>query len=159
MRSKSHAKAREEAVRHPALVDPLTGLASRLHFDLVYDYFFDAGDRGMTFTVMLLSCGADATSDTRIKSIGEVLGQTTRTSDLVSHIDGLYVLVLVGTSLPGSRIVADRLETALDQAALGAASFGLASYATHPTSSAALLDAAEHALLEAESAGGGVQFA
>ena len=48
---------------------------------------------------------------------------------------------------------------ALDQAALGAASFGLASYATHPTSSAALLEAAEHALLGAESAGGGVQFA
>ncbi len=160
MLSEDHARARREAVRHPALVDPLTGLANRLCFDLVYNYFFEAGDRGMTFTVMLLSGGpVDEISDARIKSIGEVVASTTRTADLASHVaEGRYVVLLVGTNLPGSRIVADRIEMALDREDLGPASFGVAAFASHPKDSTALLEAAENALLAAESAGGGVEF-
>jgi GGDEF domain-containing protein len=43
MLSRDHLEARAEASRHPALTDPLTGLASRLHFELVYGYLFAAG--------------------------------------------------------------------------------------------------------------------
>ena len=133
---------------------------TKLHFDLVYNYFFEASDRGMTFAVMLLSGGPVAEpSDARIKSIGELVTESTRTADLSSHVaEGRYVVLLVGTNLPGSRIVADRIEMALDREGLGPASFGVASYASHPKDSTALLEAAEHALLTAESAGGGVEF-
>ena len=114
----------------------------------------------MTFTVMLLSGGpVDEISEARIKSIGEVVARATRTADLASHVEeGRYVVLLVGSNLPGSRIVADRIEMALDREDLGAASFGVAAYASHPKDSTALLEAAENALFAAESAGGGVEF-
>ena len=160
MLSSDHARAREEAAAHPALTDPKTGLANRLHFELVYRYMFEAGDRGMAFTIMLVSCGIDDTStDDQIKTIGQAVEQTTRNSDLVSHIGGgRYVVLLLGTNLPGARIAADRVESALDGAVPGPVSLGLAAYTSHLKDSSELLDATERALVAAEESGGGVEF-
>ena len=61
MLGREHAQGREHAIGHPAVTDPQTGLANSLHFELVYSYLFAAGNRGVTFTVMLLSVGEGIT--------------------------------------------------------------------------------------------------
>ncbi len=50
---------RDHAIGHPALTDRPTGLANRLHFELVYSYLFQAADRGVVMTVLLLSFGSE----------------------------------------------------------------------------------------------------
>lgn len=145
---------------HPALIDAQTGLANRLHFDLVYDYMFEAGDRGMPFTVMLVSAGADGqTPPKTIRELGEAVERTTRNADLVSHVGGgRYVVLLLGTNLPGGRIAADRVEVALKGLAPGAVCFGLTAYNESVKNSQDLLRATDTALLAAEASGGGVEF-
>ncbi len=156
-KSNAHGYARS----HPALIDAQTGLANRLHFDLVYDYMFEAGDRGMPFTVMLVSAGADETTPSKaIRELGEAVQRTTRNSDLVSHVgSGRYVVLLLGTNVQGGRIAADRVEVALKGIAPGAVCFGLTAFSESFASSQELLRAADTALLAAEAAGGGVEFA
>jgi GGDEF domain-containing protein len=154
MLSTDHVQAQIDALAHPSLIDPQTGLANRLHFELVYSYLFEAGDRGMAFTVMLVATGATAPDGMR--EAGAAIRRVTRTSDLVSHIaDGRFVVLLLGTNLQGARIVADRVETAL---AGTSPSFGLASYSSQMDASLDLLRAAERALAAAVAAGGGVEF-
>lgn len=146
---------------HPALTDARTGLANSLHFDLVYNYLFEAGDRGLPFTVMLVSAGADDSSPSGvIRDIGQAIHATTRTSDLVSHMGaGRFVVLLLGTNLQGGRIAADRIETALGDSAPGSVCFGLAAYSDEMKDAQALLRSADTALLAAEASGGGVEFA
>jgi len=50
---------RDHAIGHPALTDRPTGLANRLHFELVYSYLFQAADRGVAMTVLLFSFGSE----------------------------------------------------------------------------------------------------
>lgn len=160
MLTSDHPEADAYARAHPALTDSQTGLANRLHFDLVYNYLFEAGNRGMPFTVMLVSAGADeSTPSNVVRALGQAVEKTTRNSDLVSHVgSGRYVVLLLGTNLQGGRIAADRVEMALEGLAPGPVSFGLAAYAEHFKSSQELLQAADTALLTAEAAGGGVEF-
>ena len=152
----------EHAIGHPALTDSHTGLGNGLHFDLVYSYLFAAvaGDRGITFTVMLLSVGPpDSLPEERLRAVGQKILATTRDSDLVAHVGrGRYVVLLLGTNLQGARIAADRVEMALRETVSGAPSFGLAAYNTKMKDSSELLQAADTALLAAEAAGGGVEF-
>ena len=159
MLGRKHAQGREHAIGHPALTDSQTGLANRLHFELVYSYLFAAGNRGLSFTVMLLSVGGpDAVPASRLRSLGERVQKTTRDSDLVAHVGrGRYVVLLLGTNLQGARIAADRVEVALvgDE---GALSMGLAVYSPDMKDSSELLEAADKALLKAEAAGGGIEF-
>lgn len=153
----------DEVLGHPALTDARTGLANRLHFELVYRYLFAAGDRGMAFTVMLLSTGDPGRTDDgqeRLRAVGETIRRTTRTADLVAHIDGSrYVVLLLGTNLPGSRIAADRIEAAMRASGCERVSIGLATFNPTMTSSTALLRSVESALAAAEAAGGGVEMA
>ena len=159
MLTRDHAQARAEAASHPALIDPVTGLANRLHFELVYNYLFEAGDRGMTFTVMLISCGDGEPSDEEARAVGRAVEHTTRNSDLVCHVGGgRYVVLLLGTNLQGGRIAADRVELALESIAPEPLALGLASYSPQMKESVELLDAAERALLAARAAGGGVEL-
>ena len=162
MLGREHAQGTEHAIGHPALTDSQTGLANRLHFELVYSYLFAAvaGDRGITFTVMLLSVdGSESLPDERLRAVGLKIQATTRDSDLVAHVGrGRYVVLLLGTNLQGARIAADRVEMALRETISGAPSFGLAGYSTNMKDSSELLQAADTALLAAEAAGGGVEF-
>ena len=161
MLGKEHAQGREHAIGHPALTDSETGLANRLHFELVYSYLFAAGDRGMAFTVMLLSLGSpDAIPAQRLRTVGQSVETTTRDSDLVAHVGrGRFVVLLLGTKLQGARVAADGGEMARAEADSGGAiSFGLAMYDASMKEASEPLEAADKALLAAEAAGGGVEF-
>jgi len=152
--------AAELARSHPALTDAQTGLANRLHFELVYNYLFEAGDRGLPFTVMLVSAGAESATPDQIRKIGQAIERTSRRSDLVSHTGGgRFVVLLLGTNLQGGRIAADRIEAALEGRTPAAVCFGLAAWTKSFEDSQELLRAADTALLAAEAAGGGVEFA
>ena len=161
MLAKQHAQGREHAIGHPALTDPVTGLANGLHFELVYSYLFSAGDRGLAFTVLLLSVGGpDGLPEERLRTVGQKVLTTTRDSDLVAHVGGgRYVVLLLGTNLQGARIAADRIEMALGEVADGTLSFGIAAYDRRMRDSSELLEAADRALLAAEAQGGGVELA
>lgn len=156
-----NAGAGEMARAHPALTDAQTGLANSLHFDLVYNYLFGAGDRGLPFTVMLVSAGADEhTPPETIRSMGQTIERTSRQSDLVSHMgNGRYVVLLMGTNVQGGRIAADRIELALQSVAPGDICFGLAAFSPDYADAQALMRAADTALLAAEAAGGGAELA
>jgi len=148
---------REHAIGHPALTDEHTGLANRLHFELVYSYLFNGADRGVPLTLMLLSTPAPDRDTMRV--LGERIQATTRTSDLVAHLgDGRFITILLGTNLSGGRIAADRVETALQNVAVGTVSIGLASYRPEMKESADLLKTVDEALRRAEAAGGGVEL-
>lgn len=159
MLGRKHAQGREHAVGHPAITDPVTGLANRLHFELVYSYLFAGGNRGLTFTVMLLSVGGpDTIPESRLMALGQKIQETTRDSDLVAHVGrGRFVVLLLGTNLPGARVAADRIEIAVPRDG-GPVSFGLAVYSPDMQDSSELLEAADKALLAAEAAGGGIEF-
>jgi GGDEF domain-containing protein len=160
MPARKQATVRGHAIGHPALTDEETGLANGLHFDLVYSYLFAAGDRGLVFTVMLLSVGgADGPSKDRLKAAGQKVRSVTRDSDLVAHVGGgRYVVLLLGTNLPGARIAADRLEVGLAEVATARPSFGIVAYNRSMKDSSELLEAADRALAAAEEAGGGVEL-
>ena len=145
---------------HPALTDAQTGLANRLHFDLVYNYLFEAGDRGLTFTVMLLSAGGSESSDPEdIRRVGQAIDRISRSADLVSHMGGgRYVVLLIGSNAQGGRIAADRIESALAGLASGPVCFGIVAYSGDFQDGQALMRAADTALLTAEAAGGGIEF-
>ncbi len=148
---------REHAIGHPALTDEYTGLANRLHFELVYSYLFNGADRGVPLTLMLLSTPAPD-SDT-MRALGERIQATTRTSDLVAHLGGgRFIVILLGTNLSGGRIAADRVEMALQSVSVGTVSIGLASYRPEMKESSDLLKAVDEALQRAEAAGGGVEL-
>lgn len=168
----------EHARNHPALTDTETGLANGLHFDLVYNYLFLAGNRGLPFTVMLVSAGSsevepdgapssggdppdlDENGSSAVRELGQAIERTTRTSDLVSHVgSGRYVVLLLGTNVQGARIAADRIEAAVRRESTGPLSFGMAAYHDGYNEAQDLLQAADRALLAAEAAGGGVEFA
>jgi diguanylate cyclase (GGDEF)-like protein len=162
MLGKKHVQGREHAMGHPALTDTTTGLANQLHFDLVYSYLFAAGNRGLAFTVMLISVGGlDELPEGRLRVVGERIQRTTRDSDLVAYVGrGRFVVLLIGTNIQGARIAADRIELALGDVSDGAAvSFGLSQYDDRMQDSSEPLEAADRALLAAEAAGGGVEVA
>ncbi len=161
MLAKQHAQGRDYAIGHPALTDGQTGLANGIHFELVYSYLFAAGDRGRSFTVMLLSVGGpDGIAKKRLRIVGEKIQTATRDSDLVAHVgSGRCVVLLLGTNLQGARIAADRLEMAIGEVAPESTALGLAAYDRRMRDSSELLEAADQALLAAEAGGGGVELA
>jgi len=148
---------------HPALTDQTTGLANRLHFELVYSYLFEAGDRGMALTVLLLSCGDgnfEEIDSAMQRRLGERLQDTTRSSDLAGHLGhGRIVVLLFSTNISGGLIAADRIEEAVTQLDLGRVSIGLAMFQDGMKNPSELLEAADRALRAAEEAGGGVELA
>lgn len=152
---------REPATGHPALTDSVTGLANRLHFELVYRYLFLAGDRGMAFAVLLLTVdGAPAEDEATLRAVGEAVHKTTRVSDLIARVDDRrFAVLLIGTNLPGARIAADRIEGALRALPGAVVSAGVSAYTPDLTDPASLLDAAEKARATASANGGGVEMA
>ncbi|MHB1195175.1 MAG: diguanylate cyclase domain-containing protein [Longimicrobiales bacterium] len=148
---------REHAIGHPALTDEHTGLANRLHFELVYSYLFNGADRGVPLTLMLVSTPVPDSG--AMRALGERVQATTRTSDLVAHLGGgRFIVILLGTNLSGGRIAADRMEMALQGVAVGAVAIGLATYRAEMKESSELLKAVDDALERAEAAGGGVEL-
>lgn len=162
MSREGYTLGREDVAGHPALTDPGTGLANRLHFELVYRYMFQAGDRGMAFTLMLVAVGRERSLDDApdlLRRMGSTLQATTRLSDLVARIGGpRFAVLLLGTNLPGARIAADRIESALRETTTEPISIGIATFDPTMKQPAELLDAVEAALEKAQQAGGGVEM-
>ena len=163
MLGKNHALGRDHVLGHPALTDLDAGLVSRLHFELVCNYLFEAGERGMAFSLMLLSVGQPGTEATDLqppRRLGEKIRETMRTTDVVAYVGrSRYVVLLLGTNLQGARVAADRVEMALEGLAAGPVSFGLTAYRPQMEELLELFEAADAALLAAEAAGGGVEVA
>lgn len=151
----------DRARNHPALMDEGTGLANRLQFDLVYDYLYLAGQRGLSFTVLVASTGVDdAAGPDAVRTVARAFDTRTRKADLVSHLGGgRFVALLVGTNLQGARIVADRIETAWENVGPGPSCFGVVAFTPNVDGPDSLLESALVALRAAEKAGGGVEFA
>lgn len=146
---------REHAIGHPALTDQLTGLANRLHFELVYSYLFHGADRGVPLTLMLLS--TPAPTPEAMRTLGERIQDMTRSSDLVAHLGGgRFIVILLGSNISGARIAADRVEEALLQVATGPVSIGMAAYQQGMKESSELLKVVDEALQQAEREGGGL---
>lgn len=151
---------REHAMGHPALTDEETGLANRLHFELVYSYLFHGADRGVPLTLLLVTAAsAGSAPPESVRAVGERIQATTRTSDLVAHLgEGRFCVILLGTNLSGGRIAADRIEDALGGVAPGPVSMGLAQYQAEMKESGELLQAVADALARAQAAGGGIEL-
>ena len=150
---------REHAIGHPALTDEYTGLANRLHFELVYSYLFHGADRGVPMALMLMSVGGDSDPD-GLRRLGERFQQITRTADLASHLGhGRFAVLMLGTNMMGARVGADRFMEMLEGYTPGVVSVGLAGYRPHMKESSQLLEAADKALRDAEEAGGGLELA
>jgi hypothetical protein len=146
---------REHALGHPALTDESSGLANRLHFELVYSYLFHGADRGVPLTLMLISTPAPTPADMR--TLGERIQDQTRSSDLVAHLGhGRFIIILMGSNVSGGRIAADRIETSLLEVTTGPLAIGLASYQSEMKEPTDLLEAVDQALRKAESDGGGL---
>lgn len=148
---------REHAVGHPVLTDEETGLGNRLLFELVYSYLFQAADRGVPVTLMLLTAGAPD-RDT-LRALGERVQRATRSADLVAHLgSGRFIMVLLGANLSGGRVAADRIETSVAGVAAGPVCIGLAQFRPGMREPDELLKAVDTALRRAEAAGGGIEM-
>jgi len=149
---------REHAIGHPALTDEGSGLANRLHFELVFSYLFEGADRGVPLTLLLISTPAP-TPDV-MRALGERIQDVARSSDLVAHLgNGRFVVTLLGSNLSGGRVAADRFETVLLEVATGPVALGLASYKEDMKEATDLLAAVDKALQQAEANGGGLVMA
>lgn len=149
---------REHVFGHPALTDKVTGLANRLHFELVYSYLFEGADRGVPLTVLLIS--TEETDEKRLAAFGSRIQRTTRTSDLVAYMGhGRFVSLLLGTNLSGARIAADRVELALEGTYEGPLCMALATWNPEMKEPHQLLEAADSALRKAKVRGGGLEMA
>ena len=150
---------REHAIGHPALTDEYTGLANRLHFELVYSYLFNGADRGVPMALMLVSVGGDSDPD-GLRELGELFQQISRSADLSSHLGhGRFAVLMLGTNMMGARVGADRFLDMLAGHTPGIVSIGLAGYRPHMKEASELLEAADAALRAAEEAGGGLEMA
>jgi len=149
---------REHAVGHPALTDQDTGLANRLHFELVYSYLFHGADRGVPLTLMILSTASPG--EKLLQALGERMQDVTRAADLAAHLgDGRFAVLFLGCNLSGGRVAADRIDSALQEVAPGRVSIGIATYLEGMKEPTDLLEAADRVLRRAEAAGGGVEIA
>jgi len=151
---------REHVFGHPALTDQVTGLANRLHFELVYSYLFEGADRGVPLTVMLVEI-PEQQEEAELAATGEVIQRVTRTSDLVAHLQhGRFAVLLLGTNVSGGRIAADRLEEAL-QTKLGPEAkiaIALTGYRPDMKEPHELLQVVDTALRRARGRGGGLEM-
>jgi GGDEF domain-containing protein len=148
----------DSAIGHPALTDAETGLANRLHFELVYSYLFAGADRGVPLTLMLVS--ASAADLGAVKLLGGRIRETMRAADLVAHLGGgRFAALLLGSNLSGGRVAADRVEMALHEVATAPVALALAAYRPEMREPSELIQAADDALRRAAEAGGGLEMA
>ncbi len=107
------------------LTDPLTGLASQWHLDMIFDFVFELGDRGVPMTLVLFEIdglaahvaegGADA-KEAAIGRFGRVLAEGSRKMDLTArHGDERFMCLLLACNVQGGMIFADRLRAEAEE--------------------------------------------
>ena len=142
-------------------IDPQTGLSSRTRFDLIFDFAFSLGFRGVPLTLLVLApdigTSAESSADVMLE-IGRGLKGVTRQTDVIARLsENEYVGLLVDCNLSGGMVAADRLRAALGEvtASLGVTlSAGVAAYDEQMNGRGDLIEAARSALSAARAAGG-----
>lgn len=100
------------------LTDPLTGLSSHWHLDMIFDFVFELGDRGVPMTLVLFEIdglaahvaegGADA-KDAALRGFGRVLAEGSRKMDLTARYgEERFMSLLLACNVQGGMIFADR---------------------------------------------------
>lgn len=99
---------------HPVLMDPVTELPSRLHFDVVYRVVFAAGTRGFPITVLLMEA-PDLGGDDELREFARRLSAVTRRMDLLARFDERRIVaLLLGCNVHGGRVAAERMVLSLE---------------------------------------------
>lgn len=143
----------------PRLADELTGLSNEWHFDILFDFAFVAGDRGIPLTLVLFEVegfedyrtahGSDAAEEP-LRYFAGLLAGTSREMDVVARLDqARFVSLLRDCNLQGGLILADRVQRLVrsleDEHGLTVA-VGIAAYEDAMKESGELMAAAEAAL-------------
>ncbi len=149
------------------LTDPLTGLPSQWHFDLIFDFVFELGDRGVPMTLVLFGIdGLDAYAGDRgddgkdavIEGFGKLLGVGSRKIDLAArHGEDRFMCLLLVCNLQGGMLFADRIRAEADgftKATGLTVSAGVAAYTDEMKRRDDLTAAVSKALAAAQQTGG-----
>jgi len=107
------------------LTDPLTGLSSQWHFDVIFDFVFELGDRGVPMTLVLFEPdglaariaegGADA-REAAVGGFGRVLAAGSRKMDLAArHGDDRLICLLLACNVQGGMVFADRIRAEAEE--------------------------------------------
>lgn len=149
-----------------AYLDHLTGLPNRRTLEWFLGKEFAEAQRGRPLAVVLFDVdgfkrhndeSGHAEGDRVLKIVADVLGSSTRASDLTGRMGGDEFLSILGgetadTAFTFAQRVLRELEGRTDVVGLSA---GIAAYGPNIGSSADLLEEADRALYEAKSEGGG----
>ena len=142
---------------HPVLMDPVTQLPSRLHFDVVYRVVFAAGTRGFPITVLLMEAPALDPED-ELPEFAKRLSAVTRRMDLLARFDeSRIVALLLGCNVHGGRVAAERMVLSLEPWLEGRTAemkVGVAALLPHMEKESELIEAARVALKDARGAPG-----
>lgn len=143
----------------PRLADELTGLSNDWHFDILFDFAFVAGDRGIPLTLVLFevegledyrtSHGSDD-ADEALRHFAGLLAGTSREMDVAARLDqARFVSLLRDCNLQGGLIFVDRVQRlarSLEEEHGLTVAMGMAAYEDRMTDSGELMAAAEAAL-------------
>ena len=159
-------------LRRQARIDSLTGLLNRRAFDDKLAREVETA-ASLGYDVTLVLCDLDRfkqindryghpMGDKVLRAVGAILADSVRDRDSAARYGGEELaLILPGTPLLGGRRLSERIRRRLEELELTSesgerisitASFGAATFPTHP-SAASLLAAADRALYEAKDAG------
>lgn len=137
---------------HPVLMDPATGLPSRLHFDVVYRVVFAAGTRGFPIAVLLMEAPGLETRE-ELREFARRLSAVTRRMDLLARFDEeRFVSLLLGCNVHGGRVAAERMVLSLEPWLVGRGGemkVGVAAIQPHMEEESELLAEARNALAAA----------
>ena len=149
------------------LVDPLTGLSSAWHFQVIYDFAYRLGDRGIPLSIVLLEpdgivafqnqSGGDA-GKTAMADLGAGIRAVSRKVDILARTEPHRVsCLLIDCNQQGALIFADRILGGLEGFTAKCSltlSVGIASYQPEMESKEGLLEEARRALAAAQAGGG-----
>ncbi|MDX1568003.1 MAG: diguanylate cyclase [Longimicrobiales bacterium] len=152
----------------PRLIDELTGLSNEWHFQILFDFAFAGGDRGIPLTIVLFEIeafedyrreqGSDAAAEV-LRAFGRILGDSTREMDVTVRLHGARFLSLLrDCNLQGGLVFVDRIQvrTSLLEEEHGLkVAMGVAAYEDGMKESDELLDAAKRALARSLEMGAG----
>lgn len=153
--------------QHDQQTDPRTGLANRWYLDLIFNFVFELGDRGVAMTLVVFALdGIDDYAAERgeegreavVEGFGKLLGDATRKIDVTArHGADRFQCLLLACNLQGGVVFADRIRAeavAFTKATGLTVSAGIASYSDDMVRRTDLEDAAARALGVAQAEGG-----
>ncbi len=149
------------------LTDPLTGLSSQWHFDMIFDFVFELGDRGIPITLVMFEIdglaayvaeGGAHAKEAALGGFGRTLAEGSRKMNLTArHGDEHFMCLLLVCNVHGAMVFADRIRAEAEEftASTGLTlSAGVAAYTAEMKERGDLETAAKQSLAAAQLAGG-----